>query len=448
MKSLALLGLAGLAANVQAHPEMRQPNDSPLSKRGIDLGKYRMPELSDYTISTEAQSDAAVSAINKRGDYVGAATELVKTVHPGAEFRVADDHYVGADGLAHVNFKQTLHGIDIDNADFNVNVSPDGTIFSYGNSFYKGKEPKDSPLTKRKFSDPTSALKGAIDILGLPVEAKNVKADRKSGKETYTLKGTKGAGADPEAKLVYLTKADGSLALTWRVETDVKDNWLLTYVDADTNKQVHGVVDYVSDFATFQVYPWGVNSPDEGSREVVTDGWNLAASAYTWLGDGTQNYTTTWGNNGVAHTNHDGHDTYNNYKNNYRPNVPSRKFEFPYSPSMSDKNQYQDASITQLFFTANKYHDLLYTLGFNEAAGNFQTSNNGKGGQGNDFVLLNAQDGSGTNNANFATPPDGTPGRMRMYMWTAATPNRDCSFEANVILHEFTHGCKCGPSSP
>jgi len=32
---------------------------------------------------------------------------------------------------------------------------------------------------------------------------------------------------------------------------------------------------------------------------------------------------------------------------------------------------------------------------------------------------------------------------MRMYMWTSATPARDCSFDANVVLHEYTHGCKC-----
>jgi extracellular elastinolytic metalloproteinase len=59
---------------------------------------------------------------------------------------------------------------------------------------------------------------------------------------------------------------------------------------------------------------------------------------------------------------------------------------------------------------------------------------------GNDFVILNTQDGSGTNNANFATPPDGQNGRMRMYIWNKSTPNRDSSFEAGVVIHEYTHG--------
>jgi extracellular elastinolytic metalloproteinase len=59
---------------------------------------------------------------------------------------------------------------------------------------------------------------------------------------------------------------------------------------------------------------------------------------------------------------------------------------------------------------------------------------------GNDMVILNTQDGSGTNNANFATPPDGQSGRMRMYIWDKSTPNRDSSFEAGVVIHEYTHG--------
>jgi len=27
-----------------------------------------------------------------------------------------------------------------------------------------------------------------------------------------------------------------------------------------------------------------------------------------------------------------------------------------------------------------------------------------------------------------------------MYIWTYSTPNRDCSFDAGVIIHEYTHG--------
>lgn len=54
-------------------------------------------------------------------------------------------------------------------------------------------------------------------------------------------------------------------------------------------------------------------------------------------------------------------------------------------------------------------HDLLYAMGFTEAAGNFQKVNGNTKGVEGDPVICNAQDGSGLNNANFLTPPVGFP---------------------------------------
>ncbi len=139
----------------------------------------------------------------------------------------------------------------------------------------------------------------------------------------------------------------------------------------------------------------------------------------------------------MAQTNPDGGS---DYLNNHRPASTSLDFEYPYDPSMTPPTSYVDASVTQLFYTADTYHDLLYALGFNEAAGNFEKNNNGRGGKAGDYVILNSQDGAGTENADFATPPDGQNGRMRMYIWTESTPYRDCCFEAGVIIHEYTHG--------
>lgn len=185
----------------------------------------------------------------------------------------------------------------------------------------------------------------------------------------------------------------------------------------------------------------------------MTDG-DASASEFTWLGSGTTRYTTTRGNNAIAQGNFEG-DTA--YLNDYRPTSASLLFTYPYSTATTTPRTYADASITQLFYTANMYHDVLYKLGFTEAAGNFETNNNGQGGLGADAVILNcrsyccallkrttngslAQDGSGTNNANFATPVDGQAPRMRMYIWTTSTPNRDSSFDAGVVIHEYTHG--------
>lgn len=260
--------------------------------------------------------------------------------------------------------------------------------------------------------------------------------------ERFAFKQTTGTFTTPEARLVYFATSKDSMFLTWRIETDIGDHWLLSYLDAANNDKIHGVVDYTSDLsASFEVYPWGVNDPTRGNRTVLKDPWlnDKDASPFNWFGDGSTEYTTTRGNNAIAHTNPSGKDE---YINNYRPTSQSRTFEYKYSPTQSNKNDYRDASVTQLFYSGNKVHDILYQLGFTEKAGNFQFNNNGKGGKDKDFVVLNAQDGYSTNNAYFSTPPDGQPGRMKMLMWTSTNPNRDCSFATDVVLHEYGHGCK------
>ncbi|GAW13838.1 hypothetical protein ANO14919_032280 [Xylariales sp. No.14919] len=432
MRSLVLLGLLGASVPASAHPT--QASKPGVRRRAVDLNAYRITQSPEYHNEAATSSNPKL-LVFKRDTYVDTATALVKNIVPDATFRLVEDHYVGSNGIAHVNFKQTANGLDIDNADFNVNIAPDGTIFSYGNSFFQGSVPAESPLHKRGSSEAPQALEKAVAMLDIPVSGKAT-AEATDGTETYTLKGTSGAQKDPEARLVYLVKSNGELALTWRVETDVLDNWLLSYVDAKSMEEIHGVVDWVQD-AKLRVYPWGVNDPDVGTRSVLTDPWDPVNSEFTWFGDGTTSYTDTRGNNAVAQTNPTGGST---WQTNYRPSSSDLDFEYDWSASWSPPSSYSNASVTQLFYTANVYHDVLYDLGFTEAAGNFENNNNGKGGLGGDFVILNSQDGSGTNNANFATPPDGQSGRMRMYRWTYSTPQRDCAFEAGVIIHEYTHG--------
>lgn len=100
-------------------------------------------------------------------------------------------------------------------------------------------------------------------------------------------------------------------------------------------------------------------------------------SEFTWISDGTTKYNTTRGNNGIAHTNPSGGSA---YLDNYRPTSATDNFSYPYDVTMTPPTTYRDASVTQLFYTANVYHDLLYELGFTEAAGNFEFNNNGQGG--------------------------------------------------------------------
>ena len=69
-----------------------------------------------------------------------------------------------------------------------------------------------------------------------------------------------------------------------------------------------------------------------------------------------------------------------------------------------------------MFVLSNEVHDILYKYGFDEQNGNFQNNNFGKGGSEADPVQAIAQDASGTDNANFATPPDGESGKKFIFI--------------------------------
>jgi len=96
-------------------------------------------------------------------------------------------------------------------------------------------------------------------------------------------------------------------------------------------------------------------------------------------------------------------------------------------------------AVQNLFYLNNVLHDTLYKHGFDEAAGNFQKDNFGKGGKGRDAVRAEAQDGSGTDNANFATPTDGRPPRLQMYLWTG---------KGTVQVHVITPAPATYPGAP
>lgn len=114
--SLATVALLW-AGQAIAHPVR---SSGQLQRRIVDLNQFRLKTQASYTNSDDTAS--LVGSLAKRADYVDAATALVKQVAPKAEFRLVPDHYVGTNGVAHITFKQTANGLDIDNADFNVNV--------------------------------------------------------------------------------------------------------------------------------------------------------------------------------------------------------------------------------------------------------------------------------------------------------------------------------------
>ena len=196
--------------------------------------------------------------------------------------------------------------------------------------------------------------------------------------------------------------------------------------------------------ASYYVIPFPLENINVGSMATETNPWLKAgagnnATTYGWNYDGTTNFNITKGNNVWA------------YDDSLNKNAPGRfdtsstalpSLTFPLVPNFTlapTTPTNRRAATTNLFYWNNILHDIVYQYGFDEASGNYQNNNLGRGGLGADYVHAEAQDGSGTDNANFSAPPDGQSGRMQMYLWTH-TPKLDGDFDNGVVSHEFEHG--------
>ena len=164
----------------------------------------------------------------------------------------------------------------------------------------------------------------------------------------------------------------------------------------------------VNDGSSYRVFEFPKQDPNDGPRTLITNPADSLASPFGWHdtnGVAGPEFTITQGNNAHAYSDRD---------NDNQPDLNSSPsgaaalgFDFAADYLDDQPQSYMDSTVTNLFYWCNMVHDLTYQYGFNEQAGNFQVNNYGRGGAGGDDVMCEAQDGSGTNNANFSTPADG-----------------------------------------
>ncbi len=199
--------------------------------------------------------------------------------------------------------------------------------------------------------------------------------------------------------------------------------------------------------SSYRVIPYPAESPlhPGGAHTLVANPWSMAAGNATslkWNSNGGTDYTITRGNNVWAQE-----DRNNNNGTGAAPAATSSPdpliFDFTpnftVTPTQTTPTPNQQFNTVNLFYWNNIAHDLTYLYGLDEASGNFQDNNQGRGGVGGDWVNADAQDGGGTNNANFSTPPDGQSGRMQMYLWNG-NPQKDGDVDNGIVIHEFGHG--------
>ncbi|KAJ2771917.1 hypothetical protein IWQ57_001994 [Coemansia nantahalensis] len=393
-------------------------------------------------------------------DIAAAAVQYLSAAHgvPADQLRVTNAYTDAASGMTHVYVVQHAGGVDVANAVANVNVSPDGKVVSSSQSFAAAAD-VDAAAQKQAslvgsaggsggaLAEARQALAVLAAHLGTPLSAAEqsavgaaAEADGQSfvadgGQPGVALDGVpervavSGAAAASRA-LVQL--ADGQLAAAWRVNVEQRDHWWNALVDVGSGR-VAALADWYAGAAeSYYVFPRSVNTPTDGARQLVAAPASHAASPKGWTAEGA-----TAGNNVWAQSNPRGGS---DWRYNHRAQAQANGTFYAPLDLRQAPAAYVDAAITQLFYTVNVMHDLAFAYGFDEAAGNFQEVNYSGQGAGGDAVIANAQDGGGTNNANFATPPDGQRPRMRMYVWTYTQPSRDGDLEQDIVAHEYTHG--------
>jgi hypothetical protein len=348
------------------------------------------------------------------------------------------DLYTSADtGVTHIYLRQQFGGLDVINANISVNVTADGRVLNVGGGFVSGLGDMAAPAIDASLTAPAALVSAGLAV-GLPSTAESLVAERTDGADRTMVLINPDLSLDPiPAKLHYVAGPDG-VRLAWDLVMRTADlqHWYEVSVDATTGECLH-MIDWV-DAASYNVYAGPTESPDEGSRTLLTDPYDPIASPFGWHDTNAAagpEYTDTRGNNVFAQEDADHNNT-----GGFRPDGGAG-LNFDYTLNLAQSpSSYQAAAITNLFYWNNYLHDLHYHYGFDEASGNFQMINYTGQGLGNDAVQADAQDGGSTNNANFATPPDGQSPRMQMYLFTYGTPARDADLDSQIIIHEYGHG--------
>lgn len=330
------------------------------------------------------------------------------------DVRVRDAYATRHNGITHVWMQQYIDGLPVALGVANANINADQQVLSL-HSRMSAEAVRRTANREPTLSAVEAVLRYAAER-GLDGEVAPQEIGRSSDTVLVLSGGSLADGEIPARLSWYEHK--GELALVWDIAVDHRDHpdWYNVFVDAHTG-EILFAVNWTQE-ATYRVFPEPLEHPGEGPDQLVTDPHDVDASPNAWHDDGNQTYTDTRGNNVAAQE-----DTDANNSGGRRPDGGTELvFDFPIDLTTQQPNEYEEFAVTNLFYWNNRLHDVLWHFGFDEPAGNFQVDNFGRGGLGGDRVNADAQDGSGTNNANFGTPPDGNSPRMQMFRFTGSTP--------------------------
>src|SRR5262245_34020748 len=393
------------------------------------------------------------SFINENPDVFGMNPQQVARLRKSAE-------YTNPNGkLSWLRMEQRWNGLPVFQGETVAAFTSSGELVRMASGLTAGPEEQELENTPRV--DPATAVVTAAASIGVTLAASELTVKEESPDGRTVIFHPAGQFTnDIRLELMYFPLDARLATLAWEMILWEENPAYHTLVDAEAGEVLwrNNIVNDQTQPATYAVYD--ADSPAPLSPTTALPGSGIQGEAIPrtiftliselpafdnlgWLTDGVN---TTTGNNvdaGLDLVSPDGIDA------GGRPTgSPDRVFDFAYNPAPGipppgespTLANYRFGEVVHMFFWCNRYHDRLYELGFTEAARNFQQDNFGRGGLGNDRVLAQSQDFSGTNNANFSTPPDGTSGRAQMFIFTGPNPDRTSGLDQDVLLHELTHG--------
>lgn len=364
--------------------------------------------------------------------------------------RLKQESVAPQSGLRTLVWQQELDGLPVFDALLVAHVTREGELVAISSRLLPQPERVSGRAAPRGINARRALVLAARNLGETLDEGALIETGVEPGAEQRTrLAGGRLRGGG-EARRVYLPLDAALVRACWEVLVTRQETGELyrVLVDAQTGEALvrQCLTSHLTE-ASFRVFtsdsptPFSpghavpaTNQPPPAARSLVTlAALSTNASPAGWIADGDNE---TRGNNVAAHLDRNGDDL----PDLPRPQgAPGRVFDFPFDPDLPPTN-FSAAAVVSLFYWNNWLHDRLYELGFTEAAGNFQDDNFGRGGAGGDAVQADAQDGFAFNNANFSTPPDGSPPRMQMFLFSGPDPDRDSSFDAEIVIHEYVHG--------
>lgn len=368
--------------------------------------------------SRAASSDIVAGYLRNRGRSAAVLSSLRTTRSS-----------LGAHGVTHLRMEQVVDGLSVYGAYAKAAINSRGEMVQLVDRL---AEVSSAPSPSRV--DAATALQAAMARLH-PGQALALRGSNAQG-NTVTFDAGAFFHTAPTVTAVAVPMGNGALERGWLVQTwTEKSNQLHhTLVSGD------GRVLDVENRTASDSYNVFVEDPLKGPQTVINGpGAGNAQSPSGWLGIGSQSTVNISGNNANAYLDTDK----NNRPDRGGSSVTTGNFltavDLAAQPSTTGNKA---VSVQNLFYLNNVIHDILYAKGFDEAAGNFQVDNFGKGGLGGDPVLAEAQDGGGTDNANFATPSDGKKPRMQMYLWSGSGPTHE------VVVNSASYGAKGAEFGP